>query len=886
MNNEYRPDPDVLLQHIEAEEAKQTQGKLKIFLGYAAGVGKTYAMLEAAQQRKAEGADVVAAYIETHKRPETEELLAGLEVLPRRKIAYRGVTLEEMDIDAVVARAPQIALVDELAHTNALDSRHTKRYQDVEELLNVGIDVYTTMNVQHLESLNDVVAQITEVIVRETVPDRILGRADQIVLVDLPPEELIQRLHEGKVYVPEQAQRAVRKFFRAGNLTALRELALRQAARRVDEQMTAYMQTRAITGPWAAGERLMVCISPSPLSQKLIRTTCRLAGELDAEWLAVYIETAQSAGMDAAARRQLAENLRLAESLGAKVLNLPGDNTAETLTHYAHLHNVTKIIIGKPLQPRWREVLRGSLVDQVVRRSRDIDVYVISSQTESQPVISTHWIHLLLRWRQWIVALALVSLISAFGLLIYPFTSPTNLVMFYLLGVMLAAIRYGRGAAILTAVLSVVAFNVGFVPPRFTLAVSEPQYLLTFAILGGVGIVIATLASQMREHARSARQRELHTSALYSLSRDLSAMIQLDGIIQAVLRHVSQTFACETALFLRQEGKLKPVSMTSGFALEENELIAARWVFEHGQPAGQETQTLPAVKARFLPLKTAQRMVGVLGVRLREPGDFAPERIHLLEAFASQAALGIDAVYLSEEARQAQLLKETERLQSALLNSISHDLRTPLVSITGALSSLSHQAEYLDDTSRAELINGAREEADRLNRLVGNLLEMTRLEANAVRLRREPADVQELIGVAVAQLQPRLREREVTIDLLPDLPMVDVDFALIVQVLVNLLDNACKYAAEDSPVQLSAEHHGMMVMLTVADRGIGVQEEELTRIFDKFYRSESVSGQGGIGLGLSICKGIVEAHGGRIWAEARSGGGTLFAFTLPAVQEQ
>jgi len=883
MNEDSRPDPDTLLRHIEGEALQR--GRLKVFLGYAAGVGKTYAMLEAAHQRQTEKVDVVAVYIETHGRTETEALLKGLEVLPRRQISYRGVTLEEMDTDAVLARRPQIALVDELAHTNAPESRHAKRYQDVQELLNAGIDVYSTLNIQHIESLNDVVAQITGVTVRETIPDHILDHAHQIVLVDLPPEELIQRLQGGKVYVPEQAQRAIKKFFRAGNLTALRELALRRAARRVDEQMNSYMQTRAIPGPWAAGERLMVCVSPSPLSQKLIRTTCRLAAELDAEWLAVYVETPQFAGMDAAPRRQLADNLRLAESLGAKVLNLPGDHAAETIAHYAHLHNITKIIIGKPLQPRWREVLRGSLVDQVVRHSGDIDVYVISSQAEQQSAAPPKWMGLVLRGKQWLVALALVGGISAFGLLIYPFTSPTNLVMFYLLGVVVAALRYGRGAAMLTAVLSVIAFNVGFVPPRFTFAVSEPQYLLTFAILGGVGLVIANLAARAREHAYAAQQRELHTAALYSFSSDLSATIDLAPILQAVLRHISQVFRCQTVIFLKQAGGLNPALMTPDLSLDAGELAAARWVYEHGQQAGVGTQTLPAVKVRFLPLKTAQHTVGVLGVRLLETQELDPDRLHLLEAFASQAALGIDAVFLSEEARQAQLLKETERLQSALLNSISHDLRTPLVSITGALSSLSDQAEFLDDESRAELINGAREEADRLNRLVGNLLEITRLEANAVKLKKAPCEVQELIEVAVAQFRGRLRNREIQTNLPANLPLVECDFVLIVQVLSNLLDNASKYSAEHTPITLSA-HLDEMLIIGVADVGIGIKPEDATRIFEKFYRSETANQQvKGTGLGLSICKGIIEAHGGRIWAEPQPNGGSIFSFTLPLFHE-
>lgn len=878
-----RPDPDEMLRHIQAAEQRRDKGKLKIFLGYAAGVGKTYAMLETAQQRKTERVDIVIGYIETHKRAETEALVEGLEIVPRRQIEYRGVVLEEMDIDAVLARKPRIALVDELAHTNAPNSRHPKRYQDVEELLEAGIDVYSTLNIQHLESLNDVVAQITGVIVRETLPDRIIDLADQIVLVDLPPEELIQRLSEGKVYVPDQASRAVQKFFRQGNLTALREMALRRTARRVDSQMNAYMQTRAIPGPWAAGERLLVSVSPSPLSEKLIRTGYRLASELYAEWHAVYIETPASAELKEADREQIARNLRLAEELGAKVVTIPGDNIVTAMMQYARTHNVTQIIVGKAIRPRWLELLRGSLVDELIQKSGKIDIYIISSSPNEQhpvvePILQTHS-----SWQKYLPALILVAIITEFGILIDNYMTATNLVMFYLLGVVIAAIRFGRGPSLLTAVLSVLAFDFFFVEPHLTFAVSDAQYLVTFAALLIVGLVIATLAARVKEHANDAQRREMQTTALYALSREMSASMTMEVIVKAVVQHVQQTFQAEVGVFLPQNGKLLLNQSTEKFPQEDSEQAVAMWVYDHAQPAGQGTDTLPASAARYLPLKAGPTMVGVLGVRFEHPEYLTPDQRRLLDAFASQAALGIDATHLAEQAQQAELLRETEKLQTALLNSISHDLRTPLVAITGTLSSLRDQREFLTPEANRELIQGAWEEADRLNRLVGNLLEMTRLEANAIALKKVPVDVQELVGVALSNLKERLASHEVFVEIPNDLPMMNADFVLMVQVLTNLLDNAAKYAPPGTLIEMTAEKKDEMVEIHVADRGKGIKVEDLEKIFHKFYRVEN-SRSGGIGLGLSICQGLVEAHGGKIWAQNRVEGGAEFIVALPIYQ--
>ncbi|RPJ22898.1 MAG: sensor histidine kinase KdpD [Chloroflexi bacterium] len=879
---EHRPDPDELLKHIQADEQARRRGKLKIFLGYAAGVGKTYAMLEAAYQRKAQGVDVVVGYVETHKRIETEERLKGLDVLPRRQVEYHHVTLPDLDVEAVIKRRPQLVLVDEFAHTNAPGSRHPKRYQDVEDILEAGIDVYTTLNIQHLESLNDVVAQVTGVIVRETVPDRVIDEASEIEVIDLPPDELLTRLQEGKVYVPEQAARAIQKFFRRGNLTALREMSLRRAAERVDDQMRLYMQTRAIPGPWAAGERLLVCISPSSLAEKLVRTTCRLAGELNAEWVAVYVEVASRPENNPVNRERIGRILQLAEELGAKSFTLAGRSIPDAVLEYAHKNNITKVVVGKPLKPRWQEIIRGSIVDQLVYASGDIDVYVISAR-EGMPSLSVPK-----EWQphrplgRYFLSLALVALSTILGLTVRGNLEPTNLVMLYLASMVLSAIFLSRGPSLIAAIAGVLAFDFFLVPPYLTFAVSDTQYLITFILLFVVSLVISSLTVRVREQAEAAMRRESQTSVLYDLGRDLTSATGLEDVTQIITSHIEQVFGREVAIFLPENGSIRLFASSLNYRPDENDLAVAAWSFEHDQPAGRGTDTLPAASLRCHPLKTANGLVGVLGVRPKESGGFlTPEQRQILAAFANQAALAVERARLVEQAQRADLLQATEKLQTALLNSISHDLRTPLVSITGALTSLDEQSDSLDDENRESLILTAREEADRLNRLVGNLLSMTRIESGAIKLHREPGDIQDVIGTALEQLGKRAANHEIKVNVPDNFPLVPMDFTLIVQVVVNLLENAVKYSSRSSLIEVSASPVDDKARLEIADRGVGIPPEDLTHVFDKFYRvqrSESVSGTG---LGLSISKGIIEAHHGTIYARARAGGGTVVSVELP-----
>ncbi|HEX7586832.1 MAG TPA: DUF4118 domain-containing protein, partial [Anaerolineae bacterium] len=570
-----RPNPDELLARVQAEEQQQSRGKLKIFLGYAAGVGKTYAMLEAGRARQIDHVDVVIAYVETHKRAETEALAQGLETLPRKEIDYRGRVLTEMDVDAVIARKPQLALVDEFAHTNAPGSRHPKRYLDVQELLAAGIDVYTTLNVQHLESLNDVVAQITGIVVQETIPDNVIDQAAEIELIDLAPDELLQRLKDGKVYVPEQAVRAIEKFFRKGNLTALRELALRRTADRVDDQMRAYMETRAIAGPWATKERLLVCVSPGALSERLIRTARRLADELEAEWIAMYVETPNQARMSQRQRGRMERMLHLAEELGAKTLTVPNIAVAATIVQYARAHNITKIIAGKPVRPRLLEFLRGSVVDQIIRHSGTIDVYVISGEVETSPIVETRDWQPHRPFSRYVLSLVMVAAATLVGFPIHKLIDPANLVMLYLLVVVVAAAFWGRGPSIFAAVFGVLALDFFFVPPAFTFAVTDTQYILTFAGFLSVGLVISALTVRVREQADAALQREAQTVELYEFTRDLSATNGIEEILQAVIKHVSQTFSREIVILLPAGDTLKIRAATPDFTLSQNEFAVA-----------------------------------------------------------------------------------------------------------------------------------------------------------------------------------------------------------------------------------------------------------------------------------------------------------------------
>ena len=890
-----RPDPDELLERLKKEEQQQSRGMLKIFLGYVAGVGKTFTMLEAAHQRQEEGVDVVIGYVETHHRKETEALVDGLEMIPRREIEYHGTALADMDLDAVLARHPQLVLVDELAHTNAPGLRHPKRYLDVEEILDAGINVYTAVNIQHLESLNDVVQQITGVTVHETVPDRIIDEANEIELVDLPADELLERLRKGKVYIPDQAAHALEKFFRKGNLTALRELSLRRAAERVDSQMLNYMHNQSIPGPWPAGDRIMVCISSHPMGERLVRVGRRLADDLNAEWYVVFVETPGHLNMPTSNRQRIQQNLQLAEELGARIVSITSESVAGSVVEFARQYNITKIIAGKPLRSRWYEIIRGSVIDQIIRNSGTIDVYVVSEAAEVFQKTGQARIPEAMKPHRplgrYLASLMLVSLVTLAGFPLSPALAPTNLVMLYLVAVVVAAVFLGRGPSILASIVSVFAFDFFFVDPRFSFSVSDTQYILTFAGLLVVGLIISSSAALLRDQVDALRRRGQQSQALNNLGRELTAAINLDQVLQTILRHINAMFNREAVILLPENGRLQVRDSTPGFSISESEWAVADWAFKHGKEAGRGTNTLPAAVIRYVPLITSKETVGVLGTKPQDPQDFLSGDLRLqMEGVVNLAAIAIERASFADKAAQAEMLSNTEKLQSALLNSISHELRTPLATVTGVLSSLeeseSAQPEsQLDAVTRLDLIRSATRQAGRLNHLVENLLDMTRLEAGVLHLNRESTDIQDLIGAVTGQMTDEFCNHRLSIEISADFPLVNLDAVLIAQVLRNLLDNACKFSSPPTPITISARAIKNQIEIAVHDYGIGIPAADLERVFDKFYRVQRKDAIAGTGLGLSICKGIIEAHGGRIWAANNPDQGTTITFALPIVTE-
>ncbi len=882
---EQRPNPDQLLKEVQEEEKRASQGKLKLFFGAAPGVGKTYAMLEAAQQKKAEGADVVIGLVETHGRMETEALLMGLEVLPRREMEYKGTILKELDLDGALRRKPEILLVDELAHTNSPGSRHKKRWQDVFELLEAGISVYSTLNVQHIESLNDVVNQITGVSVRETLPDSVVDRADEIELVDLPPDELLQRLREGKVYMEELAIRAEDNFFRRGNLLALREMALRRTAEQVDEQMRRYRKGKGVKAVWPAADRIMVCIGPNPFAIRLIRSAKRMADGLHAEWMAVNVEPPSRVAPSQRTLRQLDENMRLAESLGAETVTLKGHKVSEEILSYARVRNVTKIIIGKPTHPKWRDKIFGSLLDEVVRGSGDdLDVYVITGDTREPltplPAKVASQGPLMKDWRDWFLSFSVIAICTGISALLLPYLTLVDFAMIYILGIVLVSMLTSRGPSLMATILGVAAFDFFFVPPIYTFAVSDVRYFFTFGVMFFVAVVISSLTLRVKEQMSVARLRERRTSSLYSLSRQLVHERGIVPLSAIAVKHIGDLFSCRVVLLVPDEhGRLAP--STTGpetFALDQHELSVAQWVFDHGQKAGFGTDTLQGAKALYLPLITSSRTVGVLGTLPEASlGRFGHDQIQALESFSNQIALAVDRALLAEEAQRALLRAETETLRNTLLSSISHDLRTPLSAIMGASTALLRQDMTLEQQGRHELIRTIQEEADHLNQIIRNVLDMTRLEAKGISVKKEWHSAEEIVGVALNRLSEKLKEREVRVAIPEDLSLVPFDPLLIEQVLVNLLDNAIKYTPRDTPIELSARTEDRNLVVEVADRGPGIPPGEEERIFEKFVHGA----RGGIGLGLAICRVIIDAHGGRIEAENRAGGGAVFRFILP-----
>lgn len=887
-----RPNADELLARVKTDEARAARGRLKIFFGYAAGVGKTYAMLEAARREKAEGIDVVVGYVEPHGRPDTESLLQGLESLPLQKITYRGVTVSEFDLDAALARRPKLILVDELAHTNAEGCRHAKRWQDVEELLEAGIDVYSTLNVQHLESLNDVIAQITGVVVRETLPDAVLERVDYLELIDITPEELIERLQAGKVYLTAQAERALQNFFQRANLVALRELSLRQAADRLRRDVDVARKEHASQVPWATSERLLVCIGPSPTSAKLIRTAKRMAAAFGAQWLAVAVETRAASTAAGGGREKVIQHLRLAEQLGAETHTLVGEDVAQTILEYARTRNVTKIVVGKTAQPWWRRIFVGTVVDHLLDSSGDIDIYVIRGEAETSRAVTSPQRPAPIPWKDYLYTAIVVSLCGTIGYLNHVMDlAEANVVMVFLLGVAFAAARFGRGPAIAASIASVLVFDVFFVRPYFTLTVNDAQYYVAFGVMLSIGLIISTLTARLKEQLRASQDQERRTAALYRFTKQLSEITGVDFLTRIAGQQLGQIFASEVVLFLRRGNE--PIAQCFGenteIAKHPVNSVVAQWVTEHEQTAGAGTDTLPNATALFVPLIGSQRTVGAIGIRPREENTyFDPEQRRLLETCASLIALSIERDQSVLEAHEAQLRVQAEQLRSALLSSVSHDLRTPLAAIAGASASLLDNSQALAEGVREELLQSIVEESSRLARLVNNLLDMTRLESGAVTLNKQWHVLEEIIGSARSRLRRELEDHPVLVDIPADFPLVHVDGLLLEQLFVNLLENAARYTPAGSRVRIAAQALPGRVEILMADQGPGLPSGSESKIFDKFFRgdtSSSVDGRRGAGLGLAICKAVAESHDGTIVARNVPTGGAEFVVSLPCREQ-
>lgn len=879
-----RPTPDAILARLREAEARAARGRLKIFFGANPGVGKTFSMLEEACARRAEGVDVVAGVIETHGRAETAAQLAGLELLPRRTLDYRGVALTEFDLDLALTRHPAILLVDELAHTNAPGSRHERRWQDVEELLNAGISVYTTLNVQHLESLNDVVAQITGVLVRETVPDSVFDGADEVELADLTPDDLLLRLQQGKVYLPEQAERARERFFRKGNLIALRELALRRVAERVDAQMRGYMLEHGIRETWTVGGRLLVCVDDDPEATRLVRAGRRMAGTLRNEWIVLHIETPGTA-LTGGNRGSLIDTLQLADEFGAQTATLPGTNVAEEILAYAASHNVARILMGRPSHGRWRDRFAKSTVEKVIHGAGELEVYVVAGDAAAGPAAFPRPSP---RRKdspgEYGVAVAAVTLCTAVSWLIFQRLSITDVAMVYLLGAMVVATRCGRGPSILAALLSILAFDVVFVPPRFSLAVSDLNYLLTFGTMLTVALLISGFTLRIREQAALARERERRTAALYALSRDLGATRLRDDVVEVARRHLADSFGCTAQIVAPgPDGRLAPLEpVAPAPVLDEKELGVADWSFQRGETAGAGTATLPGARALHLPLHGASGAVGILVVASPDLARFQePAQRYLLETFAGQVGVALERMILAERARETRLEVEAERLRTSLLSSLSHDLRTPLGIITGAASSLRETGDAMPPTDRRGLLDSILDESQRMNRLIRNLLDMIRVETGSLQVQKEWQPLEDAVGVAIIRMGERLAQHPVQVRLPVDLPLVPLDAVLLEQVFINLLENAVKYTPPGTPVEIAAVDSPDVVTVSVSDRGPGLASGEEAMVFEKFFRTAEAPPGKGVGLGLTICRGIIVAHGGRIWAENRPEGGAVFQFTLP-----
>lgn len=879
MSESDRPNPDALLRSIEREEAASKGGRLRVFVGMCPGVGKTYAMLEAARREHSAGRDLVIGYLETHGRKETDALAEGIPKIPRLVLEYRGLKLEELDLDAVLARKPQLVLVDELAHTNVPGCRHPKRYQDVLELLDAGIDVFTTLNVQHVESRADTVRQITGSSVHETLPDSVLDRAD-IELVDLTPDELLERLRAGKVYVSDRAQAAAANFFRAGNLIALRELALRLAAEHVGQDVRDYLRTHQSGGPWKTGVRLLVALSASPLSASLVRWTRRLADGLQAPWLAAYIETSRP--LSESEQTQLTNNLALARQLGAEVVTITDDDVVRGLLRAARENNVSQIVFGKPGDTGWLRSHRSrSVLQRLVQSSGDIDVLIVrADKAEAVTNPRRPLIYFESQWKQYLAAAGTTAAATLIGWVTRPWIGYQAVALVYLSAVVLLAMFVGRGSMLLAATLTALCWNFLFVPPLHTFRISGFHDTMMFAMYFVVALVTGQMTARLRLQQAAELERERRTSALYRLTRELANANDFPELLSIAIREVDAAFDADVAVMLpgtsdNQQLVRYPAGL---WTIDEKEESVSAWAFHHNQPAGRLTDTLPQASGLHLPLSAGDRPSGVIVLRLRSTKALTVQQRSLLESFVRQIALVIDRQRLRDSEINAKLLTQSEHLSRTLLNSVSHELRTPIAAITSATSALSEAGPLTP--SQNELTAEIQMAATRLNRVVQNLLGAARLQSGHLRPKLDWCNVEELVSVALRGLESQAKDRPLTADIPRNLPLIQADFVLLEQAMSNLIVNALTHTPRESPVEIRASVAGKELILSVADRGPGLSADQPERVFDLFYRGDEAK-TGGTGLGLPIAKGFVEAQGGHVKASNRAGGGAEFSIHLP-----
>lgn len=883
-DSEQRASPDALL----ALARKEGRGHLKIFLGAAPGVGKTYAMLASAQTEKSGGRDVVAGLIETHGRRETERQLEGFDVLPRQPIVYRNQIMKEFDLDAALKRRPGLLLVDEFAHTNVPGSRHPKRWQDIDELLAAGIDVWTTLNIQHLESLNDVILKITKVRVRETVPDTVFDRADEIILVDFPPDELLKRLAEGKVYVQDTAARAVESFFKPQNLTALRELALRRAAERIDADLVSRMQAHAIEGPWAAGERILACIGPDASSPAVVRTAKRLADLMDAPWLAVTVER-PGGSLDDAARARIDEAMKLAQTLGAETQTLTSSDLPAEVLCFAKFENVTQIVVGRSQYSFFREVLGRSLPHELMRRAQDIAIHLVTRQSEAVPSPSHRRARFSLALLPFVYATFAVAAVAATGKLLTALTPIPNLSILFLVAVVMMAVNFGIWPAIYASVLSFFTFNFFFIPPLYNFTIAEPYELLALVVFLVVAVITSALGGRVREQATVAAGRMRATRRLYEFTRRLSGLASFEAVAEGAASEIHASLGRAVVVLLNGDGDLV---MTAAWPPEDElaaaPMMTARWAYTHGEPAGADTGTLPTVPWYFVPLRIGDRTLGVIGVAKPEGmGPLDSEAHALLDALSEQAAAALERASLARDMVSARTATETERVRNTLLASISHDFRTPLSSILGSATSLIDYGDKLDAAAKKDMLLQIKLETEGLDEMVRNLLAITRIDAGALELRRDWIDLREIADRVVSAARRRGAQQQFEVALPADLPLVRADATLVEQAIGNVIGNAIAHTPAQTRVRVDADIASGSVALRISDDGSGIPAQALPQVFEKFIKADTLADGGqGTGLGLAIAKGIMEAHGGTIAAESPLSGGVGTSITLSFPREE